>query len=73
MLAGVPKVSPTLGLKKQVTMLANSFAHVSTDAAVGTDQDKATFWGMIQENFIHRGGGPVCTSSNSLQNCYNKV
>jgi hypothetical protein len=54
------------------TKLANAYAHVSTDAAVGTDQDGATFWGKIRDNFIHRGGGPERTS-NSLQNRFNKV
>jgi hypothetical protein len=49
------------------TKLARVYAHVSTDAAVGTDQDGATFWGKIRDNFIHRGGGPERTS-NSLQN-----
>lgn len=54
------------------TKLASAYATVSTDAAVGTgDQDGATFWGKIRENFIRRGGGPERTT-NSLQNRFNK-
>ena len=52
--------------------LASAYANVSTDAAVGTDQDDATFWGKIRENFIQRGGGPERTT-NLLQNRFNKV
>jgi hypothetical protein len=47
------------------TKLASAYAHVSTDAAVGTDQDGATFWSKIRDNIIHQGGGPEQTS-NSL-------
>jgi hypothetical protein len=54
------------------TKLASAYANVSTDAAVGTDQDGATFWGKIRENFIRRGGGPERTT-NSLQNRFNKA
>lgn len=53
--------------------LARAYALVSTDAAVGTDQDCCeTFWKKIHVNFIKRGGG-VERTPNSLQNRFNKV
>jgi hypothetical protein len=52
--------------------LASSYAFVTTNAAIGTDQDGATFWDKIRANFVKRGGGAHRTT-NSLQNRFNKV
>ena len=52
--------------------LASAYAMVSTNAAVGTDQDGNTFWQKIRDNFMRRGGTPERTII-SLQNRYNKV
>ena len=52
--------------------LATAYAVVSTDAAIGTDQNCSTFWNKILDHFIKIGGG-VERTSNSLQNRFNKV
>ena len=53
-------------------MLASAYATVTLNAAVGTDQDGATFWSKIRDNFIRRGGLAV-RSAVSLKNRFNKV
>lgn len=52
--------------------LASSYAFVTTNAAIGTDQDGATFWEKIRVSFVNRGGGAQRTTV-SLQNRFNKV
>lgn len=52
--------------------LAASYAFITTNAAIGTDQDGATFWEKIRGNFVKRGGGMHRTTV-SLQNRFNKV
>jgi hypothetical protein len=52
--------------------LASSYAFVTTNAAIGTDQDGATFWEKIRVSFVNRGGGAHRTTV-SLQNRFNKV
>ncbi len=37
--------------------LAASYAFITTNAAIGTDQDGATFWEKIRESFVKHGGG----------------
>ena len=52
--------------------LAHAFVIVSTNAAVGTDQDGKMFWTKITEDFVRRGGGPSRTS-NSLKTRFNRT
>jgi hypothetical protein len=52
--------------------LAPAYVLVSTNAAIGTDQDGNTFWNKIWESFVKSGGGDDRTA-NSLQNRFNKV
>jgi hypothetical protein len=37
--------------------LVSSYAFLTTNAAIGTEQDGATFWDKIRANFVKRGGG----------------
>ncbi|KAI2491343.1 No apical meristem-associated C-terminal domain [Fragilaria crotonensis] len=52
--------------------LAHAYVFVTTNAAVGTDQDANTFWEKITEIFVRRGGS-ASRSSVSLKNRFNKV
>ena len=52
--------------------LALAYIVITTDAAVGTDQDGATFWSRIRNGFVRRGGHPGRTAA-SLMNRFNKV
>jgi hypothetical protein len=52
--------------------LASAYVFVTTNAAVGTDQDGDTFWKKIRDNFIQRGG-LAARSLLSLKNRFNKV
>ena len=52
--------------------LANAYVVVTTNAAIGTDQDGHTFWTKVREHFV-RGGGTVSRSISSLKNRFNKV
>ena len=45
---------------------------MTTNAAIGTDQDGNTFWTKIRDNFIRRGGLATRTMV-SLKNRFNKV
>ena len=53
-------------------MLASSYVIVSTNAAVGTDQNASTFWEKIRVAFVQSGGAHGRNAC-SLQNRYNKV
>jgi hypothetical protein len=52
--------------------LASAYLFVTTNAAVGTDQDGETYWKKICNDFIQRGGFATHTIV-SLKNCFNKV
>lgn len=52
--------------------LTESYVMVTTNAAVGTDQNGDTFWMKVQENFVRRGGGAL-RSQTSLKNRFNRV
>ena len=52
--------------------LASAYAFVTTNAAVGTDQDGETYWKKIHDSFIQRGGLATRTLL-SLKNRFNKV
>jgi hypothetical protein len=52
--------------------LASAYVFVTTNAAIGTDQDGITFWQKIRDNFVRRGGLPTRTLV-SLKNRFNKV
>jgi hypothetical protein len=52
--------------------LVHAFVIVSTNAAVGTDQDGKMFWTKITEDFVRRGRGPSQTS-NSLKTRFNRT
>lgn len=58
--------------KAEDGFLAHAFVTVSTNAAVGTDQDGKMFWTRITEDFVRRGGGPT-RSSNSLKTRFNRT
>jgi hypothetical protein len=51
--------------------LAEAYAAVTVDAAVGTDQNGATFWGKIRDGYIEKGGSAGRTAV-SLQNRFNR-
>ena len=53
-------------------MLASAYVVVTTNAAVGTDQNGSTFWEKIRANFVQRGGN-AGRNACSLQNRFNKV
>ena len=53
-------------------MLASAYAFVTTNAAIGTDQDGNTFWTKICDNFI-RCGGLATRTMVLLKNRFNKV
>jgi hypothetical protein len=69
--SGCSKGQPNFKIDEDLK-LASAYAGVSTNAAVGTDQDGNTFWTKIRENFMRRGGSPERTII-SLQNRFNKV
>ena len=48
--------------------LASEYVVVTTNAAVGTDQDGNTFWDKIREHFIQLAGGLATRSRVSLKN-----
>ena len=52
--------------------LASAYVFVTTNAAVGTDQDGETYWKKICNCFIQHGGFATCTIV-SLKNRFNKV
>ncbi|KAI2493499.1 No apical meristem-associated C-terminal domain [Fragilaria crotonensis] len=52
--------------------LASAHVFVTTNAAVGTDQDGETYWKKIRDNFMQRGGLATRTLL-SLKNRFNKV
>jgi hypothetical protein len=51
--------------------LASVYVFVTTNAAIGTDQDSITFWQKIRDNFVRRGGLPTRTLV-SLKNRFNR-
>jgi len=53
-------------------MLASAYVVVTTNAAIGTDQNGATFWEKIRVIFVQRGGN-AGRNACSLQNRFNKV
>ncbi|KAI2513515.1 No apical meristem-associated C-terminal domain [Fragilaria crotonensis] len=53
-------------------MLASAYVVVTTNAAIGTDQNGATFWEKIRVSFVQRGGN-AGRNACSLQNRFNKV
>ncbi|KAI2500548.1 No apical meristem-associated C-terminal domain [Fragilaria crotonensis] len=53
-------------------MLASAYVVVTTNAAIGTDQNGATFWEKIRVSFLQRGGN-AGRNACSLQNQFNKV
>lgn len=69
--AGRTKASANFKADEDV-MLAQAYVSVTTNAAVGTDQDGNTFWEKIRENFVRRGGLATRTMI-SLKNRFNKV
>ena len=52
--------------------LTEAYVFVTTNAAVGTDQDGETFWKKLRDSFIQRGGIATRTLA-SLKNRFNKV
>jgi hypothetical protein len=52
--------------------LASAYVFVTTNAAVGTDQDGGAFWQKIRDSFMKREGSPT-RSLLSLKNRFNKV
>ena len=52
--------------------LAPAYVFVTTNAAVGTDQDGGAFWEKIRDSFVKREGSPT-RSLLSLKNRFNKV
>ena len=52
--------------------LTSAYISVTTNAAVGTDQDGGAFWEKIRESFVKRGGSSS-RSLLSLKNRFNKV
>ena len=52
--------------------LAHAYVLITTNAAVGTDQDANTFWMKVKENFVRQGGTDARTVM-SLKNRFNKV
>ena len=56
--AAVPRTITKSGNFKAAEdiMLASAYGTVTLNAAIGTDQDGATFWAKIRENFVRRGG-----------------
>jgi hypothetical protein len=52
--------------------LASAYVFVTTNAAIGTDQDGETYWKKIRDSFIKRGGFATRTLL-SLKNRFNKV
>ena len=53
-------------------MLASAYVVVTTNAAIGTDQNGATFSEKIRVSFLQRGGN-AGRNACSLQNRFNKV
>jgi hypothetical protein len=53
-------------------MLASVYVVVTSNAAIGTDQNGATFWEKIRVSFLQRGGN-AGRNECSLQNRFNKV
>ncbi|KAI2497908.1 No apical meristem-associated C-terminal domain [Fragilaria crotonensis] len=70
--APVRRVNAGNFTKAEDGFLAHAFVTVSTNAAVGTDQDGKMFWTRITEDFVRRGGGPT-RSSNSLKTRFNRT
>ena len=54
-------------------MLALAYVIVMTSAAIGMDQNGATFWEKIRENFVQLGGNAGGNACSLLQNQFNKV
>ncbi len=52
--------------------LASAYVFVTTNAAIGTDQDGETYWKKIRDSFIKRGGFATQTLL-LLKNRFNKV
>ncbi|KAI2504466.1 No apical meristem-associated C-terminal domain [Fragilaria crotonensis] len=52
--------------------LASAYVFVTTNAAIGTDQDGETYWKKIRDSFI-KGGGLATRTLLSLKNRFNKV
>ena len=70
--AGRARGQPNFRIKED-TMLASSYVVVTTNAAAGTGQNGATFWGKVNTNFVQRGGSGSMRSAVSLANRFNKV
>jgi hypothetical protein len=71
LLSGRSRCLPNFKVDEDVK-LTSAYVLVSTNAAVGTDQDFNTFWDKIHVDFVLRGGNPN-RSVVSLQNRFNKV
>ena len=69
--AGRAKASANFNADEDV-ILAHAYVSVTTNAAVGTDQDGNTLWEKIRQRFIRRGGLATRTMV-SLTNRFNKV
>ncbi|KAI2490250.1 No apical meristem-associated C-terminal domain [Fragilaria crotonensis] len=54
-------------------MLASAYVVVTTNAAIGTDQNGAMFWEKIRVSFLLQRGGYAGRNACSLQNPFNKV
>jgi hypothetical protein len=68
---GRAKGMPNFRAEEDV-MLATAYVSVTTNAAIGTDQNGATFWDKIRVSFVHRGDNRGRTTG-SLQNRFNKT
>ena len=53
--------------------LCRSYVFVTTDAAVGTDQSGADFWGKVAAHYSAAMDGSYERNANSMQNRYNNV
>jgi hypothetical protein len=51
--------------------IAAAYAAMTVDAAVGTDQNGATFWGTVRDIFVEKGGTAGRTAV-SIQNRFNR-
>jgi hypothetical protein len=52
-------------------LVAAAYAAVTVDAAIGTDQNGATFWGKIKDLFVEKGGN-AGRSAVSIQNRFHR-
>ena len=69
--AGRGKGMPNFRIEEDL-LVAAAYAAVTVDAAVGTDQNGATFWGKIRDLFVEKGGNDPGRSAVSIQNRFHR-